>query len=199
MKHPWTLALIMMVATTGPSQTSEETQEPELMPCADTGVFQSDYGFSVRIPAGLTGCLNSPSGIRRHGVLIPLDAEPGNAWVECYTGYADYETVSEALEFWLGTVRQHGEKVVILSRRSARLGRLPAQRAVLQYQVKDSGEELRREMVVGLRNVVSSQGYKITIEYLVDLVTPETRYAADRLKYNKILSSWKTEPTLDGP
>jgi hypothetical protein len=173
--------------------------EEEAIPCADTGTFHSSFGFSLQIPPGLTGCLNSPAGLQRHGVIIPLDSGANTSWIECYTGYADYSTVTKALDFWIRTAEAKREGLTVLSRKRAKLAGLPAERVVLAYKNASDQLERKKEMIASLRVVKNSQGGEITIEYLADLETTASRYAVDRRTYEKLLSSWKLEPSVDGP
>ena len=95
-------------------------------------------------------------------------------------------------------MQEKEEAVAVSSRRRVRLAGLPAERVVIDYRNKGDELRMKKEMVAALRVVTTPQGGTITIEYLIDLVTTESRYSADRRTYEGLLSTWKLEPSMDG-
>ena len=156
------------------------------------------YGFSIVIPVGLQGFWNSARCAKQgdecicmsdHGRVIPIGnhADGLERQMEAFADYgADLGngTVSDAMTARVQSIRDSAEahSTAVIHKWAARLGTLTARRYVVRYKDKKANawmiEDFAEAMGGGRR-------------YMLYLRTPELRYAADRLKFEHMISSFR--------
>lgn len=149
------------------------------------------YGYSVTIPEGLVGT-GAADPAPDHGVGITLSERPkAHIWTSAYyTGDPEASVDKEVDNFIEHTRKNDASWLEVLSREPARLGDLPAVRAVLRYQARDTGEVMINDTVTALRGE-DETGVPDGITYAVGLSTPEARYPQDKAVYERVVGSWR--------
>ena len=131
-----------------------------------------NYGFSVRIPDGLTGH-DGPAPMPHHGFGIVLSWQP-RAYVEFDGSYRvgdDSLPLIEEAERLIKWRRAESESVRSVSRTSARLGPLPAQRVLVYRTCKGHAGVFVADQIVAL-------GHQGRTVYSARLLTTSARYPA---------------------
>jgi hypothetical protein len=149
------------------------------------------YGYSTWIPEAFR---DSWQGFMMHGFSIPLDAT--GAEIGVYAGFntAFTATLDEAVEKYMDPSyadKSEGESV-LLSRASTRLGDTPAARLAVHRRSPD-GEQRRLDVVLALRGDPNDDS-DIAVEYVVTLLTSDSRYESDKRIFDELLHSWRMLP-----
>src|SRR6185369_16657648 len=142
-----------------------------------------DYGYSVRIPKGLTG-VRSPSPFPNHGFLIELSEHP-NASVSVDASYnaAEWRSFADAINAHKRYFKNEvGGEVSVVARVPAVLGGLRATR----FMMKSKTSEVQ-EVLLAFRNVPGEVG----IVYEIVLTTPTSRYNKDKHLIADLQRTWK--------
>jgi len=172
------------------------------MLCPDEQTYKGKYrnqvfGFSIRIPPGLTGYWNSARCaadekygcvcMGDHGRFIPL-AE--SASIEAFVGWEmdhgwlakDYEKEDVAYL----RKREGVDKLKVISSTGARLRNLRGRRYLVEFT--ENGQKVLVERIIAL--------YK-GVEYQLILRTLPDRYRSDRREFEKVVSSWRLTRRVD--
>jgi hypothetical protein len=142
-----------------------------------------DYGYSVRIPKGLTG-VRSPSPFPNHGFLIELSEHPkASVSVDASYNAAEWRSFADAINAHKRYFKDEvGGEVSVVARVPAVLGGLRATR----FMMKSKTSEVQ-EVLLAFRNVPGEVG----IVYEIVLTTPTSRYNKDKHLIADLQRTWK--------
>jgi len=142
-----------------------------------------DYGYSVRIPKGLTG-VRSPSPFPNHGFLIELSEHPkASVSVDASYNAAEWRSFADAINAHKRYFKDEvGGEVSVVARVPAVLGGLRATR----FMMKSKTSEVQ-EVLLAFRNVPGEVG----IVYEIVLTTPTSRYNKDKHLIAELQRTWK--------
>ena len=158
-----------------------------------TGAYTNpNYGFSVVIPMGLTGH-DVPPPSPHHGFGIVLSWEP-RAYVNVdgtYNYLDDPEAqfdindpdqaLPELAKLHSRWIRNSSRAVISTTRTATRLGELHAVRQVSRYTCSS---------VAGVYITDSVFAMSGNVVYSLELLTTKSRYPADRVIFDQLVSSW---------
>jgi len=146
-----------------------------------------DYGYSVRIPKGLTG-VRSPSPFPNHGFLIELSEHPkASVSVDASYNAAEWRSFADAINAHKRYFKDEvGGDVSVVARVPAVLGGLRATRFMMKRTESGPDTELQ-EVLLAFRNVPGEVG----IVYEIVLTTPTSRYNKDKHLIAELQRTWK--------
>ena len=146
-----------------------------------------DYGYSVRIPKGLTG-VRSPSPFPNHGFLIELSEHPkASVSVDASYNAAEWRSFADAINAHKRYFKNEvGGEVSVVARVPAVLGGLRATRFMMKRTESGPDTELQ-EVLLAFRNVPGEVG----IVYEIVLTTPTSRYNKDKHLIADLQRTWK--------
>lgn len=147
-----------------------------------------DYGYSVRIPKGLSG-LRSPSPFPNHGFVIQLSDHPeASCSVDASYNAAEWSSFNDAIETHLNFFKRHvGGEVSMVARRSTTLGGLRAIRFTMKARTSAPDDPEVREVLVAFRKAAGEVG----IVYEIVLTTPTSRYNEDKKLIADLQKTWR--------
>ncbi len=153
--------------------------------------YNRQYGYSVTIPKGLVGT-NAADPAPDHGIGITLSEQPkAHIWTSAYyIGDPEASVDKDVDNFIEYTKKYDASWLEVLGREPARLHNLPAVRAVLRYQARETGEVMINDSVTAFRTGAET-GVPDGITYAVGLSTPESRYPQDKAVYEQVVGSWR--------
>lgn len=144
-----------------------------------------DYGYSVRIPKGLTA-LRSPAPFPNHGFVIHFSDDP-NASLSVDASYnaADWTSFDDAINAHRDSFkREVGGDVSVVAQVPTALGELRAKRFTMKPNAPDSKQV--REVLLAFRNTRGEVG----IVYEIVLTTLTSRYNRDKHAISDLLRTW---------
>ena len=146
-----------------------------------------DYGYSVRIPKGLTG-VRSPSPFPNHGFVIELPEHPkASVSVDASYNAAEWRSFADAINAHKRYFKDEvGGDVSVVARVPAVLGGLRATRFMMKRTESGPDTELQ-EVLLAFRNVPGEVG----IVYEIVLTTPTSRYNKDKHLIADLQRTWK--------
>jgi len=146
-----------------------------------------DYGYSVRIPKGLTG-VRSPSPFPNHGFLIELSEHPkASVSVDASYNAAEWRSFADAINAHKRYFKDEvGGEVSVVARVPAVLGGLRATRFMMKRTESGPDTELQ-EVLLAFRRVPGEVG----IVYEIVLTTPTSRYNKDKHLIAELQRTWK--------
>ena len=151
------------------------------------GYSNYDYGYSVRIPKGLTG-VRSPSPFPNHGFLIELSEHPkASVSVDASYNAAEWRSFADAINAHKRYFKDEvGGEVSVVARVPAVLGGLRATRFMMKRTESGPDTELQ-EVLLAFRRVPGEVG----IVYEIVLTTPTSRYNKDKHLIADLQRTWK--------
>ena len=147
-----------------------------------------DYGYSVRIPKGLTA-LRSPSPFPNHGFIIKLSNHP-QADLSANANYnaAEWNSFEDAINAHKDYFKDEvGGEVSIVSQVPAVLGGLKAIRFTMTPRTLRPRDTEVREVLLAFRRVAGEVG----IVYEVILTTVTSRYKNDKHLIADLQRTWR--------
>jgi len=170
------------------AQTDRGVQErPDYL--VERGRYSNyDYGYSVRIPKGLTG-LRSPSPFPNHGFVIQLSDHPqASCSVDASYNAAEWSSFNDVIEANLDSFKRHvGGEVSIVARGPTTLGGLRAIRFTMKAKTAAPNDPEVREVLVAFRKAAGEVG----IVYEIVLTTPTSRYNEDKQVVADLQKTWR--------
>lgn len=155
------------------------------------------YGYSVTLPKGLVGT-GPGDPAPDHGIVITLSEQPKAHIVTSGlyngdgSGSGGYASIDEAIDSYIKGIKEDAAWLEVLGREPARLHDLPAVRAIIRYQDRGSGQVMIDDSITAFRTV-HFMSVSEEIMYAVGLSTPEARYAQDKVIYEEVVRSWRTQ------
>jgi len=118
-----------------------------------------DYGYSVRIPKGITG-LRSRSPFPNHGFLIQLSDDPkAEVSVDASYNAAEWRSFNDVIKAHLDFFKRDVDgKVSIVARVPATLGGLRAIRLTMKARTSALNDPEVREVIVAFRKAAGEVG-----------------------------------------
>ncbi len=142
------------------------------------------YGYSVRIPKGLTG-YDGKDQARHSGFALALDKESQSViFVSGDPNSVEYNMPREAATRDVEFLRQQGKKIESETIIESRLGTLDAVLLVVNYACPGSADRYVKSSVIALS---PDKEFLYTLE----LYSPANRYESSRVALNEIVKSWK--------
>lgn len=151
------------------------------------GYSNYDYGYSVRIPKGLTA-LRAPAPLPNHGFEIHVSEHPkADLSVSASYNAAEWGSFDDAIDAHVGYFKNKvGGEVDIGARVSTVLGGLRA----VRFTMKSKTSAEVREVLLAFRKAPGEVG----IVYEIVLTTPSSRYNQDKHLINDIQKTWRMKP-----
>lgn len=155
------------------------------------GYSNYDYGYSVRIPKGLTA-LQAPAPLPNHGFEIRLSDHPkADLSVSASYNAAEWSSFDDAINAHLGYFKNKvGGEVGIVARTAAVLGGLKAIRFTLKSKTSTANDPEVREVLLAFRKAPGEVG----IVYEIALTTTTSRYNQDKHLLDDLQKSWRLKP-----
>ena len=145
-----------------------------------------DYAYSVNIPKGLTG-YRAAAPAPNHGFGITLSEQPkSSVWVDASYNAAFWKSFDDAIQAHIGYINDRGVNAKLERKERATIAGLPAIRFVIEYQAKDSNEQMIDETILAFRKGPGGVG----IVYILELDAPRSRYQRDRDTLVAVHRSW---------
>jgi len=178
------LAAAITLVVSGPIYPVQETSDFLVL----RGLYSNyDYGYSVRIPKGLTA-LGARPPFPNHGFVIELAKHP-KAELDVSASYnaAEWNSFDDAIDAHRGYFRSKvGGEVSITARAATVLGRLKAVRFTMKPKNSPANDPEVREVLLAFRNAAGEVG----IVYEIVLTTRRSRYAKDKQLLTWLQRSW---------
>lgn len=187
--------LIAFLVTVSLPATALAWQDGDEAKCPARGTYRNaDYRFRVRIPAGLSGCPNSPVGMSDHGVYVPIAGKGVPRSIEAFAAWETFghATPVAAAEQAIEAAREDAASGTFTASapRAGRLSGLASARVVLRYTDAESGRAVVRDDTYVLRPAAPGKDASARA-YILSLVTTPEDYDADRAVLDRVLASWK--------
>lgn len=147
-----------------------------------------DYGYSVRIPKGLTALQSRPP-FPNHGFVIELSKHP-KAEIDVSASYdaAEWNSFDAAVDAHLGYFKSTvGRDVSVVARAPTLLGGLKAVRFTMKPKAAAANDPEVREVLLAFRKAAGEVG----IVYEIILTTPRSRYDKDKRLVADVQRSWR--------
>jgi len=150
-----------------------------------------EYGFSVIIPKGRVRT-SPPTPWPQHGVKIQLTKD-GDSFLLANADFSasDYSSLREVVDSDIKEAETSRSNLMVLGRRSERLGSLRAMLVILKYRDSKSGLTIVEVRVIGIRR---HRNPEESVLYTLRLLTRQDRYHHDRRIFDQVLKSWRTRP-----
>jgi len=170
-------------ATASIEETQEETEDGWTH--EQGKYFNYEYGYSLKIPAGLTG-YRSPAPMPNHGFGIDLPREDcAQVWVDGMYNSLEWGSLSEAANNEVTYLKANNISAIRLLRLTyGRLSRLRSIRIVVAY--KKSGRAMIEDEFIAMRK-------ERDIVYTLQLRTTADRYSQDVEILNQLQRSFRLE------
>lgn len=148
------------------------------------------YNYTLTIPGDLRA-LKAPEPAHDHGFIARLSADP-EAIIEVEGVYNEgaWKSLNEAVNAHIEYLRASAKDISVLKRGSARLGKRPAMRYVIQYTSISTGLLMIEDKTIALRKDVP-RAKESWIIYGISLRTPAPRYEKNVAALEKVLKRWK--------
>lgn len=147
-----------------------------------------DYGYSVRIPAGLTALQSRPP-FPNHGFVIQLSDHPkADLSVSASYNGAEWNSFDDAINAHLDYFKNKvGGEVGIVARVPVVLGGLRAIRFTMKPKTSAASDHEVREVLLAFRKAPGEVG----IVYEITLTTPSSRYNKDKHLVSELQKTWR--------
>jgi hypothetical protein len=149
-----------------------------------------DYGYSVRIPRGLTALQSRPP-FPNHGFIIELSEHPkAELGVSASYNAAEWNSFDDAVNAHAGFFKSKvGGEVSVVARAPAVLGGLKAVRFTLKPKTSAAKDPEVREVLLAFRKAAGEVG----IVYEIVLTTPSSRYDKDKQLLTDLQRTWRLQ------
>jgi hypothetical protein len=169
----------------------------DVCPPLKTGVYRNEnYGYTVTIPNGLKGELNSPCTlddkgdcicIGWHGLTVPLESD---AYLDFFAGFSvlEHPSLPDVLRselINLGLSESDDITVRIRFLQKTLLAGRPAYHFAADYEAQD--EKYTKEKIV----TIDSEN---NIEYIITIKAPAKRMQTLKTRFNELVRSWQWIP-----
>jgi hypothetical protein len=147
-----------------------------------------DYGYSVRIPKGLTALQSRPP-FPNHGFVIELSEHPkASLSVDASYNAAEWSSFAEAIAGHLEYFKHDvGGEVSVVARTPTLLGGLRAIRFTMKSKTSAASDPKVREVLLAFRKAPGEVG----IVYEITLTTLSSRYDKDKHLLVDLQRTWK--------
>jgi hypothetical protein len=152
------------------------------------GYSNYDYGYSVRIPKGLTA-LRAPAPLPNHGFEIHLSDQPkAELSVSASYNAAEWSSFDDAINAHLGYFKNEVKgEVGVVARVPTSLGGLRAIRFTMKPKNTAANDPEVREVLLAFRKAPGEVG----IVYEIILTTPASRYNNDKHVIDDLQKTWR--------
>lgn len=174
--------LVVQAASCGrfPPRSFENADAPRV----DASYANEQYGYAVRVPAGIVG-YGVPSPAPNHGFGIVLSWTPrAYLYVDGSYEVADDDTLTKQAASQREFTRKDAHRVLSTQSAKVQLGPLPAVRLISRYECKGLRGLYITDEIVALSGDLS-------VVYKVALLTTVKRYRKDRAVLEKIVRSFE--------
>jgi len=154
-----------------------------------------EYGYTVSLPEGYVGISNA-SPHPQHGFGITLSNQPkAEIWVDGSYNSLMWISLNEAIDDRLNSLKKENGELVIVERESTTLQNLPAVQVTARYKTRTSGEVMVQVLVMAIRSKkLDNTDDEIEIIHTIGLRTPESRFNADKVVFEQVVSAWRVKP-----
>jgi hypothetical protein len=187
-----------------------------------SGLVKNEWGFSVKLPADLSGYHNSPVGIQGHGMVIPIAATgtASEVSIEFFAGYnaANFaDPGCEAHELSPSVDKDGKEKFLMSSavlldglegwkiQKELSEPMYPNEKEEELFFLRNKdlasfprfkAKDLLHSFQIGCTDLNDSVQYP-GFAYVLDVIAPEDKFETYRALFAKILLSWKWSDITD--